>query len=63
MDFIAVLFDSSAVGPKVYSGLHVVSRTGTPKDVLENVAFNINNVDVYKLRFFAKTIIGYFLKE
>jgi len=51
------------VASKCYSGLHLVSKVGTPKDVLENVAYNINNVDTCKLRFFSKTVTGYLLKE
>ena len=51
------------VASKAYAGLHVVSKVGSPKDTMDNVAVNINNIDRFKLQFFSKTIIGYLLKE
>ena len=50
------------IASKIYALLHLILKTGTPKDTAGAIAVDIRQVDENKLRFFSKALRAYFVK-
>ena len=51
------------IASKIYALLHLVLKTGTPKDTVREIAVDIRQIDEDKLRFFSKALRAYFVKN